>query len=227
MQDIPTQCTIVPTEFLDSDHPIVCDYVQKIVGDERDPKEQAIKLYYFVRDKIRYDVYGIDMSRPGLKASSVIENGAGFCIHKSIVFATVCRTLGIPSRLAFSDVRNHISTPALKALVGGDVFHYHAYAEIYLSDRWVKATPVFNLLLCRLFGIDPLEFDGETDATLQPFDRNGQKSLEFIEYHGSYDDVPYEQCITALKQHHPRLFLDGDKTARGDLNVEATASGFR
>ncbi len=227
MYDIPTQSTLDPTEFLDSDHPIVCKYVQKIVGDERDPSAQAIKLYYFVRDKIRYDVYGIDMTRSGLKASSIIENGAGFCIHKSIVFATACRTLGIPSRLAFSDVRNHISTPALKALVGGDVFHYHAYAEIYLSDRWVKATPVFNLLLCRLFGIDPLEFDGVHDATLQPFDSKGHKSLEFIKYHGCFEDVPYEQCITALQQHHPRLFLDGGKTARGDLNGEAAAVGVR
>ncbi len=224
MQDLARQNTLKATEFLDSDSDTVRDFTQKIVGSEDDPVQQAIKLFYFVRDKIRYDVYGIDMTRLGLKASSIIKNRAGFCIHKSIVFAAACRSLGIPSRLAFSDVRNHISTPALKALVGGDVFHYHAYAEVYLKGRWVKATPVFNLMLCYLFGIAPLDFDGVNDATLQPFDSEGNKSLEFIEFHGSFDDVPYAQCISALKQHHPRLFLDNGKTARGDLPKEAAAS---
>ena len=223
MLDLSRQNTLQPTEFLDSDTDTVRDYAQKIVGSEDDPVRQAIKLFYFVRDKIRYDVYGIDMTRSGMKASSIIKNRAGFCIHKSIVFAASCRSLGIPGRLAFSDVRNHISTPALKALVGGDVFHYHAYAEIYLKGRWVKATPVFNLMLCNLFGIAPLDFDGVNDATLQPFDSEGRKSLEFITFHGSFDDVPYDQCIAALKQHHPRLFLEGGKTARGDLSKQAAA----
>ena len=214
------QNTLAVTEFLDWDTETVRKYTERVVGAELDPVQQAIKLFYAVRDKIRYDVYGVDMSRSGLKASSIIENRVGFCIHKSIVFAAVARSLGIPSRLAFSDVRNHISTPALKAMIGGDVFHYHAYAEVLLDGHWVKATPVFNLMLCRLFGIEALEFDGKRDATLQPFDKDGNKSLEFIEYHGTFDDVPYRECIAALKHHHPLLFLEGGKTARGNLSKE-------
>ncbi len=214
------QRALAVTEFLDWDTDTVRKYTQKVVGTERNPIQQAIKLFYAVRDKIRYDVYGIDMSRRGLRASTIIKNGAGFCIHKSIVFAAAARSLGIPSRLAFSDVKNHISTPALRAMVGGDVFHYHAYAEILLDGYWVKATPVFNLMLCRLFGIEALEFDGIHDATLQPFDKDGNKSLEFIEYHGTFDDVPYRECIAGLKHHHPLLFLAGGKTARGNLSKE-------
>lgn len=220
MLKITQQTTLAATEFLDCDSDVVRSYAKKIVGLEEDPVKQAVKLFYAVRDKIRYDVYGIDMTRNGLKASSIIKTGAGFCIHKSIVFAAAARGLGIPSRLAFSDVRNHISTPALKALVGGDVFHYHAYAEVYLNGRWIKATPVFNLMLCRLFAIDPLDFDGVQDAILQPYGSDGGKCLEFIEYHGTFDDVPYEQCIAALQCHHPRLFLEGGKTSRGDLAME-------
>lgn len=212
--------TLKATEFLDYDSQTVADYTSRVVGTEKDPVKQAVKLYYAVRDRIRYDVYAVDMSRQGMKASSIIKNRVGFCIHKSVVFAAASRSLGIPSRLAFGDVRNHISTPALKELVGGNVFNYHAYAEIYLNGRWVKATPVFNLMLCYLFGIEPLDFDGVNDATLQPYDKDGNQCLEFINHHGSFDDLPYQQCISALKQHHPRLFLSGDKTAAGNLLQE-------
>ena len=214
--------TLQATEFLDYDTQTVADYTNQVVGSEQDPVKQAVKLFYAVRDKIRYDVYGVNMSRQGMKASSIINNKVGFCIHKSIVFATAARYLGIPSRLTFSDVRNHLSSPALKKLVGGDVFNYHAYAEIYLQGRWVKATPVFNLMLCYLFKMDPLEFDGVNDATLQPYDKKGEKCLEFINYHGSFNDLPYKQCITALKQHHPLLFMNGDKTVAGNLEQEQT-----
>ncbi len=214
------QSSLAVTEFLDWDNQVVREFTEKAIGTERDPVQQAVKLFYTIRDKIRYDVYGVDMTRRGLKASSIIENRAGFCIHKSIVFAAAARSLGIPSKLVFSDVKNHISTPALKALVGGDVFHYHAYAVVLLEQKWVKATPVFNSMLCRLFGIEPLEFDGLQDATLQPYDKDGNQCLEFIEYHGTFDDFPYTKCISELKRHHPQLFLDSGKTARGNLTRE-------
>jgi transglutaminase-like putative cysteine protease len=220
MNDIEHQTTLAITEFLDWDNETVREFTQKTIGTEQDPVQQAIKLFYTVRDKIRYDIYGVDMSQKGLKASSIIKNRAGFCIHKSIVFAAAARSLGIPNKLVFSDVKNHISTPALKSLVGGDVFHYHAYVEVFLNGKWVKATPVFNELLCRLFGIEPLEFDGIHDATLQPYDKQGNKSLEFIVYHGTFDDLPYTKCIAELKRHHPRLFLESGKTARGNLTKE-------
>ncbi|MGR9109113.1 MAG: transglutaminase domain-containing protein, partial [Gammaproteobacteria bacterium] len=132
------------------------------------------------------------------------------------------RSLGIPSRLTFSDVKNHISTPALKKLVGGDVFHYHAYAEVFLEGKWVKATPVFNSMLCWLFGIEPLEFDGVHDAILQSYDKDGNKCLEFIQFHGTFDDVPYTQCVNQLRLHHPLLFLDGGKTATGKIARETS-----
>jgi len=220
MFDFEQQTTLAVTEFLDWDNDAVREFTEKTIGTERDPVQQAVKLFYAIRDKIRYDVYGVDMTREGLKASSIIKNRAGFCIHKSILFAASARSLGIPSRLVFSDVKNHISTPALKALVGGDVFHYHAYAVAFLEGKWVKATPVFNAMLCRLFGIEPLEFDGTQDATLQLYDKDGNRSLEFIKHHGTYDDLPYTKCISELKHHHPRLFLETGKTARGNLAKE-------
>lgn len=220
MLQIYPKRTLCATEFLDSDTAAVQDYVRQIAGSARDPVEQAIKLFYAVRDMIRYDIYDIDLSRSGMKASSIIKNRVGFCIHKCIVFTAAARCLGIPSRLAFADVRNHLSTARLREIIGGDVFHYHAFAEIYLNGCWVKATPVFNRTFCHLFGVDPLDFDGINDATLQPYDKQGNQYMEFIRQHGSFEDFPYEQCIATLKLHHPRLFRGHRLTIRGDLAKE-------
>src|SRR5574341_322846 len=64
----------------------------------------------------------------------------------------VARVVGIPARVGYADVRNHLSTPKLRELVGGDLFVWHGYAELHLEGRWVKATPAFNLTLCERFG---------------------------------------------------------------------------
>jgi len=212
--------TLCATEFLDCDTALVQDYAKRIIGSAQDPVEQARKLYYAMRDRILYDVYDIDLSRAGMRASSILSAGTGFCIHKSIAFTAAARSVGIPCRLAFADVRNHISTPRLREIVGGEVFHWHSYAEIYLNGRWIKATPVFNLKLCQLFGIAPLEFDGTSDAALQLYDKQSDQYLEFICHHGSFEEFPYAQCIAALKRHHPLLFTNGRRTIRGNLAKE-------
>lgn len=71
---------------------------------------------------------------------------------------------GIPARLGFADVKNHLATPRLTDLNGGDVFHWHAYTDLHLEGRWVKATPAFDLALCERFGVLPLEFDASGSA---------------------------------------------------------------
>src|SRR5918997_4092772 len=140
------------TRYLDHDALPVREFVRRAVPDEdASPTAKAVQLYYAVRDGIRYDVYGADLSHHGLRASSVVHAGKGFCLHKSILYAAAVRAVGIPSRLVLTDVRNHLASERLKRLVGGDVFHFHCLTEVHLDGRWIKATPVFNKLLCRLY----------------------------------------------------------------------------
>jgi transglutaminase-like putative cysteine protease len=187
------------------------------------PVEKAKRLYYAVRDGIRYEIYGVDISRAGLRASAVIRGGSGLCIHKSVVFAAAARALGIPARLVLTDVRNHLASPRLRSLVGGDVFHYHCLVSVRLEDRWVKATPVFNGVLCRLYGMAPLEFDGTADSLHHPYDERGRRYMEFLKIHGEFDDLPYELVTRGLRRAHPGLFADHNRTRSGALVDEAPA----
>jgi transglutaminase-like putative cysteine protease len=213
------------TEFLDYDSPQVREYVSTVLpSGDLSPREQAVRLYYAVRDQVRYDVYGADLSREGMRASSILEAGHGFCLHKSILYAAAVRSVGIPSRLVLTDVCNHLASPRLKRLVGGDVFHFHCLAEVNLDGRWIKATPVFNKLLCRLYGIKPLEFDGINDSLHHPYDEQGRRSMEFLRYHGEFTDFPYEMVIDGLTRTSPRLFRDATILAEGSLVTEALAA---
>ncbi|MFD3514431.1 transglutaminase family protein [Streptomyces sp. NPDC058657] len=200
------------TGFLDYEHESVQAFVDKaLAGIDRDaagPAGLAVALYYAVRDRIHYEVYGADLSEQGLKASSVIAAGMGFCLHKSVLYAACCRAVGIPARLHYSDVRNHLASDRLRTYIGGDVF-FHGLATVYLDGRWIKVTPVFNKLLCRLYGMAPLEFDGRSDSLYHPFDAQGRQSMEFLTDHGDFDDVPYEFVMATMRRKHPKFLNEG------------------
>ncbi|MET9295709.1 transglutaminase-like domain-containing protein [Streptomyces sp. NPDC003077] len=188
------------------------------------PVEKACALYYAVRDGIDYEVYGADLSRHGLRASSVIDGGTGFCVHKSIVYAAAVRSVGVPCRIAYGDVRNHLASERLRKLVGGDVFRYHSWTSVYLEGKWVKATPVFNKLLCRLYKIKPLDFDGRSDSVYHPYDETGRRHMEFLQMHGEFADVPYERVVGGIRAAHPLLFAGAERTTSGSLPAEAHAT---
>lgn len=213
-----------PTEFLDYESDTVREFVAKTLpegGAGMSDIERARALYYAVRDGIHYEVYGADLSRDGLKASSTIERGMGFCIHKSAVYAAAVRAVGIPSRLYYGDVCNHLASPRLEELMGGKVFAFHALTLIHLEGKWVKTTPVFNALLCRMYKIKPLDFDGRQDSMYHPYDEDGRRHMEFLRSHGEFDDVPYDKVVGGIRQAHPRLFENEDKTAAGSLVADA------
>ncbi|TDC00579.1 transglutaminase domain-containing protein [Micromonospora fluostatini] len=217
-----------PTEFLDHDSAVVRDFVARALPDggaELTPTERAVALYYAVRDGIHYEVYGADLSRHGLKASSTITRGMGFCVHKSIVYAAAVRAVGVPSRIYYGDVRNHLASPRLEELMGGNLFTFHSLTTVLLDGRWVRATPVFNKMLCRLYRIKPLEFDGRTDSMYHPYDDEGRRHMEFLHEHGEFDDVPYDLVVGGIRTNHPKLFASQHTTARGSLVADATTPG--
>jgi len=206
---------------VDSDHPDVIAFSREHAGDGS-PRERAVRLYYAVRDGFRYDPYGIQLSEGGMKASAVLDRGTGFCVTKAALLAACCRVQGIPARLGFADVRNHLASGKLLRLMGTDLFVYHGFTELYLRGTWVKATPAFNLSLCEAFKVLPLEFDGRTDSLLHPFDVKGRRHMEYVCERGSREDVPLEELRTELARAYPALFSSaGSASVPGDLEREA------
>jgi transglutaminase-like putative cysteine protease len=207
-----------PAEFIDSDHPSIRAKARAVVGSLTDPVAQARALYKAVRDEIRYDPYIDFTDKEIYRASSVLAAGHAYCVGKASLYIALCRAVGIPARLGLADVKNHLATPRLLEAVGTDIFAYHGYVEIMPGDEWIKATPTFNVTLCQKLGVSPLEFDGQNDALMQPFDASGREFMSYVAQHGTFFDVPAKFLMTEMARIYPKLCVPGG--LRGNMEQE-------
>ena len=193
---------IEPTALIDSDHPAVLRFAaEHAVG--ADERERAVALYYAVRDGFRYDPYRVDLSPQGMKASSVLGSGHGWCVTKAALLAAAARAARIPARLGYADVRNHLSTERMRQTMQTDVFIWHGYVDLWLDGAWRKATPAFNVELCERFGLLPLEFDGRADSIYHPFDKAGNRHMEYVRQRGTFDEMPLAQITADFADTYP------------------------
>ena len=175
------------TQFLDSDSDAVRRFAQQVAGSEKSDIGRAVKLFYAVRDGIRYDPFSMRLDPYIYVASHVLEAKSAYCIPKANLLTAAARALGIPCAIGLSDVVNHLTTEKLKTLMGGKTyFMHHGYAVLYLEGQWVKAAPAFNIELCERFGVLPTEFDGRSDAIFQPYDAKQRRHMEYVKDHGCW-----------------------------------------
>ena len=207
--------------MIDSDHPAVIAFANEHARGA-DTRERAVALFYAVRDGFRYDPYRVDLSVHGMKASTVLANGYGWCVPKAVLLAAVCRAAGIAARVGYADVRNHLTTERLRQSMGSDLFVWHGYTDVWLDGQWLKATPAFNIQLCDRFGLLPLDFDGRGDSIYHPFDRAGNRHMEYVAMHGSFDDVPLQRILEAFAVHYPNMPLES-QAQPGDFAADAAA----
>ncbi|HIL92411.1 MAG TPA: transglutaminase family protein [Cycloclasticus sp.] len=194
-----------PTAFIDSDNAKVVEFANKAIAGATTDIDKAIKLYYAVRDGIRYDPYKFYLDKENFTASNTLNNRATYCIPKAVLLTACARAVGIPAQLGFSDVRNHLSTQKLLDLMETDVFIWHGYSVLYLGGQWVKATPAFNIEMCERFGVKPLEFDGVNDSFMHAYNQDNEKHMEYLTDHGFFSDLPHQLIVDAIKETYPKF----------------------
>ena len=216
------------TAIIDSDHPSIQAYAaDSVKGAADDPVEKAVKLYYAVRDVIWYDPYLPFYLPEHYRASNVLKKGRAFCIGKATLLCALGRACGIPSRVGFADVRNHLATKQLLEFLGSDIFTYHGFTEFYLNGKWLKATPAFNLQLCKKHKVIPLEFNGYEDSIFHPFNTEKKQFMEYIADHGTYADIPVDKIVAAWSniygQDRVNKWIEGFEASAGASNRDFDA----
>jgi transglutaminase-like putative cysteine protease len=197
---------LLPNASVDADHPAVVAYAQRFGS--ADEVAAAVALYYAIRDGFRYNPYELELSASAFRASATAQRTferGGHCIDKALLLAGCARALGIPSRLHFANVRNHLGTAKLEELLGTDLLVFHGYAELFLEGRWVAATPAFNRQLCERLGVSPLEWDGRSDAVFQQHSADGARFMEYVHDYGTFAQVPYALMVGEWLEHYPVL----------------------
>jgi len=203
------QLYLRPTDLIDSDHPAVQAHARETLGDAVDQVEQAVRLYLSVRDGIRYDPYSPFHLPEHYQASKVLERRRSFCIPKAALLCALGRASGIPTRIGFADVRNHLATKQLLDYLGSNLFVYHGFVELFLEGKWVKATPAFNRELCERHHVPPMEFTGREDSLFHPYDLENRKYMEYVAYHGTNADIPVAEILAAWRRAYGEERIEG------------------
>jgi len=197
MQD--TEKYLRPTPSIDCDNESIKQKADDLTKGQEKDLDKAKSLFYFVRDEIKYNPIPLDFFE-GYRASKTLERREGFCVEKASLLAAFARAVGIPARLHLADIRNYLISDRLMEVLGTNLFSYHGYSELYIDGKWVKATPAFDLKMCQENRIIPVEFNGKNDAIFHSRNLDGELHIEYVQDHGHYQDIPYDDILAAWEQ---------------------------
>jgi len=187
-----------PTKVIYSDHPDIKKLALSLTEGLKTDAERAEKIFYFARDKIRYNPYSPFHEEKYYVASTVLKRGDGYCIQKAVLLAALGRAVNIPTRLGFADIRNHQLPKKMLEIQGTDKIYSHGFTELFIDGRWLKATPAFNIEMCDKLGLVPVEFDGRSDGVFPRLDRKGNISIEYLKDVGNWPDLPLDHILEAF-----------------------------
>lgn len=192
------------TSFLNYSHANFSTFLAGFTCSET-PKLTAIALYEKVRDAFLYDPYHLHLTENALQGSHILTKKRAWCVEKAIVLCASARRLGIPARLGYAVVVNHIGVERLLQYLRRPEIVFHGYVELYLDNRWVKCTPSFDRKICRMTGVPPLVWDGESDSLFQAYAGESQ-FMEYVHDYGSFADVPLTLMKSEMQNYYPHLF---------------------
>ena len=194
------------TSTIEAEHEKIIETVTNVTQGCFSDEEKAIKIFYFVRDSIRYNIYMISVFIEDFRASRILEWGKAYCVQKAVLLTALGRAAGIPSRLVFAKIKNHTIPDHVAKMFNTTTFPRHGYNQFFLNGRWVSAAATFDKVLCEKNGLPAVEFDGKRDAILPEKDLKGAPYIEYIEKFPPKEDLPFDWIKERVSQ-----FVGSDK----------------
>jgi transglutaminase-like putative cysteine protease len=191
-----------PTATIDCGNQLIREKAWDLTKRANDTPAKARNLFYWVRDEIKYNPFVPLEVFGSYRATETVRRGEGSCIEKAAVLAGLARAVGIPARLHFADIRNHLVSSRLLEVMRTNLISYHGYSELHIGGKWVKATPAFDLAMCQEKRIVPVEFDGQHHALLHSRNSDGKLHIEYVQDLGHSIDVPVEEILAAWMRHY-------------------------
>ena len=129
-----------PTELCDCDNPDIRQKAREIVKDAKTQKEAAIKIFYFVRDEIKFGWDFFDV-----RASGTLKKKMGMCTNKTILQIALLRSVEIPARWGAVPANREAVKPVSMAMLYKSLPEIleHTFCEVYL-DKWLANDTLFD-----------------------------------------------------------------------------------
>jgi len=135
------------SELCDSDNPLVKSTAEEMTKNTKKPKDAAIKIFYFVRDRIP-----LAFVNPNTTASEILRIGRGSCFTKATLQVALLRAIGIPARFRVMEFKGNDPNewegilPKLAVSMMPEQF-LHYLVEVYIEGRWIMADATFDKAL--------------------------------------------------------------------------------
>lgn len=190
MRTGPMQDHLAATRLCDCDSPRLQMRATEIVRGAKTPDEKALKVFYYVRDNIRF---GLSYSRS--KASQTLERGYGECGTKTNAQVALLRAAGIPARFRWVKAKAEVLHHVIPDFVYNNMppVASHFWCECYLNSRWVSCEllldrPLYEGMLkeglITTEQVPTIDWDGKADLILL-----GPWITEDRGFLSSYDDA--------------------------------------
>ncbi len=115
-----------PTPIIQSTHPLIKKKAIEITQNLSEPKAQAERILFWVFHNLKKKA---TTSYPS--AIEILKNLEGDCNEHATLYAALCRSLGIPTRVVVGLV------------YAGNGFYYHAWNQVFLNE-WISCDPTFG-----------------------------------------------------------------------------------
>jgi hypothetical protein len=148
------------TKLVDLNHPLVRAIALKILEGAETPKDAAVKVFCFVRDRIPLAIVS-----PWKTASETLRIRKGSCLTKATLQVALLRSIGIPARFRVLEFKGNDPAEWQGILPSFSVSRLperwsHIFVEVYIEDRWIMTDATFDKALIP----DTDNWDGEEDV---------------------------------------------------------------
>mgnify|MGYP005619845855 CR=1 FL=1 len=193
------------TRLINADDDAIVAKKRELTRGIDDPNEKARRIFYFVRDQIRY-VFRTGASERAYRASMILNQGRGFCTQKAILFCSLARSCGIPAGIYFFDIADHTLPQNVRQLLGSNILFWHGVTALSLNGNWFRFDATLDRKLVEKNKLISVEFDPNRDCLMSSITQNGTPHIEYIRDHGMVADVSFQQISDRFQQSYPHLF---------------------
>ena len=162
-----------PTKYIDSDNSKIINKAKELTSICTSDNHKLKAIFEFVRDTHSDTIF------ESHKASEILELGGNSCHQRSILFAALCRTIGMPARLHWQKAERHdyrFNDGTVKNLV-----FIHGIVGVKVNNNWHLYEPVGNNAKWHVWvqknEINTLTYRDEQDCLLQDTDKITFKTL--------------------------------------------------
>ena len=193
------------TETIDFGNETIQQWKSDQIGSERNEIKIAEKIFYFMRDEIRY-AFRVPNNPDEFRASSILRARLGFCTQKAILFCALARACSIPAGIYFFDIIDHSLPDKFEQLLRTRTMYRHGVPTLFLNGKWIKLDATLDSTLLKKNDLTSVEFSHERDCLMSEFARNGKRHINYVAQYGLYADVSFDLVFHWFSLYYEHLF---------------------